>query len=156
MVLGVGNLLLSDDGVGVSVAQALAENPDRLPSGTTIMDGGTFGLDLAPHLRDVDRLVIVDAVAHGSHPGHIGVWRGEDVARLFGNPLSVHQVGVDALLGALTLLGAVPPEVYVVGVEPDSVEPGVGLSEPVAEALPRLLDEVARAATNPGSDSSPD
>ena len=148
MVLGVGNLLLTDDGVGVSVAQTLAETPDKLPGGTTIMDGGTFGLDLAPRLRDIDKLVIVDAVAHGSPPGHIGVWHGEEVARLFGNPLSVHQVGVDALLGALTLLGAVPPEVLVVGIEPFSVEPGVGLSEPVAEALPRLIDEVAKVASS--------
>lgn len=146
IVLGVGNLLLSDDGVGVHVAQALARSPGALPAGARIMDGGTFGLDLAPHLRGVARLVIVDAVQHQAVPGHVGTWRGEDVARVFAHPMSVHQVGVDALLGALMLLGVSPPEVVVVGVEPGLVEPGLGLSDAVAAALPLLIGTVTRAA----------
>lgn len=151
IVLGVGNLLLSDDGVGVHVAQALAEDPDLLPPGTQIMDGGTFGLDLAPHLRGVARLVIVDAVQHHASPGHIGTWRGEDVATIFAHPMSVHQVGVDALLGALQLLGVSPPEVVVVGVEPADFEPGLDLSEPVAAALPELMATVRSAAHGQGA-----
>lgn len=146
IVLGVGNLLLSDDGVGVHVAQALMRDPSVLPAGTVIMDGGTFGLDLAPHLRGVARLVIVDAVHHHQTPGHIATWQGAEVARVFAHPMSVHQVGVDALLGALQLLGVSPPEVAVVGVEPEYLEPGLQLSEPVSRAMPLLIDSVVAAA----------
>ncbi|MFI0432605.1 MAG: hydrogenase maturation protease [Candidatus Nanopelagicales bacterium] len=147
LILGVGNLLLGDDGVGVHVAQSLSTHPPvGLPAGTQIMDGGTFGLDLAPYLRGVERLVIIDAVEHRALPGHLQTWRGEDVARIFSHPMSVHQVGVDALLGAMQLLGSLPPEVIVVGVQPADVEPGVGLSDAVAQALPELRALVVAAA----------
>ncbi len=154
MILGVGNLLLGDDGVGVHLAQWLQGEPTGLPKGTEVLDGGTFGLDLAPHLKGVTRLIIVDAAAHGSVPGHVSTWRGEDVSRVFGRPLSVHQVGVDALLGALTLMGWMPPEVTLVGVEPRDLEPSVDLSPPVAAALPAMRELVVVAATAdmPGHD----
>lgn len=145
MLLGVGNLLLGDDGVGVHVVQALAGRPEALPAGTVVLDGGTFGLDLAPRLRGVERLVIVDAVAHGAPPGTVGTWRGADVARIFGQPLSVHQAGVEALLGALALLDISPPEIVVVGVEPADVSVGLVLSDAVRASLPALLSATVEA-----------
>jgi hydrogenase maturation protease len=149
MVLGVGNLLLGDDGVGVHVVRDLQEHPDDLPEGTRVVDGGTFGLELAPRLYDVRRLVIVDAVDHRAAAGHVGVWRGDDVARVFSHPVSVHHVGVDALLGALTLVDAAPAEVTVVGVQPADVTPGIGLSEPVRAAMPALRASVVAALGAP-------
>ena len=144
VVLGVGNLLLGDDGVGVHVADRLAEG--GLGPEVRIMDGGTLGLDLLPELDGVRRLVIVDAVDHRMPAGTVGTWRGEDVVRIFSRPLSVHQVGVDALLGTMRLVGTLPPEVVVVGVQPADLEPGIGLSEPVAAAVPALIRLVRAAA----------
>lgn len=152
MVLGVGNLLLGDDGVGVHVVQRFESEPSLLPPRVVTLDGGTFGLDLVPHVEGVGRLVIVDAVAHGELPGHIGQWHGDDVARIFSRPLSVHQAGVDVLLGALILSGRIPPEVVVVGVEPLTTEPGMELSPPVAAALPELMRRVCVAAGDQRSD----
>lgn len=163
LLLGVGNLLLGDDGVGVHVVQHLADRPQDLPAGTDLLDGGTFGLDLSPRLRGVDRLVIVDAVAHGQPPGTVGTWLGDDVARIFARPLSVHQVGVEALLGAALLLGISPPEIVLVGVEPADVSPGVGLSDAVRRTFPGLVSACVAAlhgapsvpeARSPGAASS--
>ena len=151
VVLGVGNLLLGDDGVGIHVVLELEREIEELPTGVRLMDGGTFGLDLLPYLDGVRTLIIVDAVAHGADPGHIGVWNGEQVARIFNRPLSVHQAGVDALLGAMILDGSLPPEVWVVGVEPAFVEPGLELSGPVADAMPALKARVVQLAREVGT-----
>lgn len=142
MVLGVGNVLLTDDGVGSVVAQSLIDDPLPFPEGTRILDGGTLGLELITELDDVALLVFVDAVDHRAEPGAISVWSGKEVSRVFSRPLSVHQVGVGELLGTLQLAGRFPPEVWVVGVQPADLEPAVGLSPPVEAAVPALRQKV--------------
>lgn len=168
VVLGIGNVLLSDDGVGVHVVRALAggdagagdpvpagppaggdglTDRDRaadgagLPPGTEIVDGGTGGLALLPVVREAGRLVLVDAVDVGADPGSVHVLTGDDLySRLV--RLSVHQVGASDLLAAARLTGALPERVVLVGVQPASLEPEVGLSPPVLAALPAAIDAV--------------
>lgn len=147
LVLGVGNLLLGDDGVGPVVAQELHADPAGLPVGVRVLDGGTLGLELTAAIDDrVATLVLVDAAAHGGEPGDVATWTGEEVARVFDRPMSVHQAGVESLLGALTLMNRMPARVVVVGVEPASTEPGVGLSAAVAAAVPEACARVVAAA----------
>ncbi len=135
LVLGCGNVLAGDDGAGPQTARLLAEG-QVLPEGTDVVDGGTLGLDLLPLLDGQDLLVLVDAVDDGRPPGAVTVWRGEAVARTFATPLSIHEVAVADLLGAAMLAGRLPGQVWLVGIQPQTVEPGVGLSEEVAAAVP--------------------
>lgn len=162
LVLGCGNLLAGDDGVGPEVVRRLTEA--GLPPDVKAVDGGTLGLDLLPLLDGQDLLVLVDAVdatrlrPQASPPaaGTVSLWEGAAVARAFAVPLSVHEVAVADLLGAAMLAGRLPAEVALVGVQPHTLEPGVGLSPDVNAAVPAamaLVGEVVagRPATPPGS-----
>jgi hydrogenase maturation protease len=140
IVLGIGNILLTDDGVGVHAVRALAEDAG-LPPGTEVVDGGTGGLSLLPIVRDATALVLVDAVDVGAPPGSVHVLTGADLyAGLV--RLSVHQVGAADLLAAARLTGGLPADVVLVGVQPASLAPDVRLSAPVAAALPAVLAAV--------------
>lgn len=140
LVLGLGNLVHADDGAGVHAIKNLALDP-RVPPGVTLLDGGTHGLGLIHHISGVRRLLVIDAVDAGQSPGT--VLRFENTA-LQGLPgkASVHSLGFADLMIALQLLGETPPELVVLGVQPQSVEWGTELTQPVAQALPHLIDNV--------------
>ena len=125
LVLGVGNILLGDEGVGVAVVRELERSPAALPPGTRVGDGGTLGLDLLPLVETADDLVIVDALELGSEPGTVAVLRdGEVNGRLAGH-ISTHQVGVADLIAAARLAGMLPERVSLVGIQPGVVEIGI-------------------------------
>lgn len=142
VVLGIGNMLLGDDGVGVHVLRALlAEQDAGLPPDTDLVDGGTGGLSLLQIVRDTSALVLVDAVDVGAEPGSVHVLTGDDLyAGLV--RLSVHQLGASDLLSAARLIGGLPAQVVLVGVQPASLEPDVRLSPAVQAALPAAVDAV--------------
>ncbi len=146
VVLGVGNLLMTDEGVGVRVAQRL-EAPGALPDDVRVVDGGTSTHELLEDLEDLDLLVIVDAVAAGGPPGRIVRLEGDGIPSAFSNKLSPHQHGINDLLAALRLLGRAPARVVVHGMTPKRLELGMELSAEITEALPelaaRVLAEVA-------------
>jgi hydrogenase maturation protease len=140
-VLGLGNPLLSDDGVGlVLLEQVRAAGP--WPEDVVLVDGGTWGLSLLPVLADSRRVLVLDAVRSGAPPGTVLRGRGSDVPRLYRFPLSPHQIDLTEVFGAADLLGAMPAQVEVVGVEPESTDgPCLDLSPAVAAAVPRALRE---------------
>ena len=140
LVLGLGNLVHTDDGAGVHGIQRLSTDP-RLPAGVRLLDGGTQGLGLLHHISGVRRLLVIDAVDAGEAPGTVLRFEGKALAGLPGKA-SVHSLGFADMMIALRLLGETPPEVVVIGVQPESTEWGAELSEPVAIALPRLIDTV--------------
>lgn len=140
MVLGLGNLVHADDGAGVHAIQGLARDP-RVPSDVTLLDGGTQGLGLLRHIAGVQRLVVIDAIDAGEPSGTVMRFEGKALAGLPGKA-SVHQLGFADLMVALELLGESPGEVVVFGVQPESTEWSAELTEPVAKALPRLIDNV--------------
>ena len=113
VVIGVGNIILSDDGVGVHAARRLQDDP-RLPAGVTILDGGTMGLELGPFVSDASRVLILDAVNTGEAPGTLTRMTGRD---LLGTPggRSVHQLGVADLIAALALASTKPQDIVVLG-----------------------------------------
>lgn len=129
-VVGMGNLLLSDDGVGVHVLNKLRENP---PEGVDLIDAGTAVLHTADCLRGVDRVVVVDAVKGGQKPGTIYLMSGDDVLENDFS-LSVHSLGLKT---ALRFLGESDESVEwtVVGVEPETLKHGMQLSHAVRESV---------------------
>jgi len=134
LILGVGNLLRSDDGVGVHAAQELALHP---PAGVCVVDAGTDYLSALPFLERAERVLILDAVQGRGVPGSIyQLAQAELVPRPDGSP--AHTTSV---LEARRLLspGTAWPEITVLGVEPFLLDYGMTLSIPVAQALPRLV-----------------
>lgn len=138
LVLGLGNLVHSDDGLGVHAIQHLSEDP-RVPSDVVLMDGGTQGLSLLPHISAFQRLLVIDAVDAGETPGTLIRVEGNALHNLPGKA-SVHQLGFADLMVALELLGESPEEIVLLGVQPLSTEWGTEVTAPVGAALSKLPD----------------
>ncbi len=132
---------MSDDGIGIRVIQQLADNY-RFPPHVTVFDGGTLGLDLLPQLEGVDRLLIVDAVETGKAPGSLVRLTGADVQPVMETKLSPHQMGLKDLLAVAALQGISPPEMVLLGVQPENIELGMDLSPSVAMRLEELVAQV--------------
>ena len=141
LVLGVGNLIQSDDGVGIHAIrrlQALAE----LPNGVEVVDGGTMGLELLHCLEGIDNLVVVDAVDRGLAPGALVRMAGEQVPAYLSLKLSPHQIGLPDLLFAAKLRDLYPQQVVIWGIQPATIEMGLALSPAVAAQVDALVQEV--------------
>lgn len=138
LVLGLGNLVHSDDGLGVHAIQTLQQDP-RVPSDVVLMDGGTQGLNLLPHISAYQRLLVIDALDVGEAPGTMVRLEGEALKNMPGKP-SVHQLGFADLMVALELLGELPEEIVLLGVQPLSTEWSAELTAPVRDALNPLAD----------------
>ncbi|HEX7155758.1 MAG TPA: HyaD/HybD family hydrogenase maturation endopeptidase [Burkholderiaceae bacterium] len=141
VVLGVGNLLLGDEGAGPRTIEALARD-GRVPLEVALIDGGTSAMELLDDLAGADLLLIVDAVAHGAPPGAVVVLEGEQVPEFFTLKLSPHQVGLSDVLATLRLLDQSPRETVIIGVQPQTLAMGLQLSPPVAAAVPQLVGQV--------------
>jgi len=140
LVLGVGNVLLQDEGVGIAVARLLSDDLESLPPRTRVVDGGTLGLDLLPLIADSGAMVLVDAVSLGKAPGTITVLRDGEIHGALAGHVSPHQVGVSDLVAAARLMGQLPDHVALVGIQPGTIAIGLDLTAAVAAA-------VAEAAT---------
>ncbi len=149
LILGLGNLLCSDDGLGALVAQRIAETR-ALPDGVKVLDGGTLGLQLLPYLEDAERAILVDAIAADGPPGTLVRLDGEDVGPAVAARLSVHQVGVSDLIEAARWRGRVPPTLVLLGSVPETTELGVGLSPRVQATFPQLIESVCAEADRLG------
>ena len=141
LVLGLGNLLMSDDSIGVRIVQQLQQN-FRVPEGVTIVDGGTLGLDLLPYIEEAAQLLIIDALEMQAEPGSLFRLEGDEVPRAFASKLSVHQMGLQDLLAVAELQGYAPQKLVVHGIQAGSIEMKLELSPPVAAAMDGLLDAV--------------
>ena len=141
LVLGLGNLLMSDDSIGVRTVQRMQQD-FRVPEGVTIVDGGTLGLDLLPYIELADQLLIVDALEMRAEPGSLFRLEGDEVPRAFASKLSVHQMGLQDLLAVAELQGYAPQKLVVHGIQAGSIEMKLELSPPVEAAMDTLLDAV--------------
>lgn len=132
LVLGIGNSLCGDDAFGIQAQHRLAH--DRaLPDGVTVMDGGTQGIYLLPHIQAAERLLLLDAVDLGRPPGELVLLRdGEIPSRLCQGAVSAHQSGVPQLLSLAGLLGWVPRAVALVGVQVRHIGLGLDMAPEVA------------------------
>lgn len=140
-IVGIGNTLMRDDGIGVFALQEL-QRRYRFPEGVELIDGGTKGLELLPYLEDKSRLLFIDAVNFGKEPGYIGEIDKDRVAEYFNTKLSVHQIALPDMLGAGRLLGTLTEDIYLIGIQPESIEMGYGLTETLKGHLDRFLDTI--------------
>ena len=140
VILGVGNLLLSDEGVGVHVANELVKL--ELPPGVTVVEGGTDGFRLINVITEADRLIVVDAVKGGGAPGSIYRFDINEVQNCpSGFKTSVHQIGILEVINLSGLIGKTP-QTTVIGIEPESLEMGMELSPEIKSKIPRIIELV--------------
>jgi len=144
LVLGLGNILLSDDGAGSILLQQMAEEENRWHGEVQFLDGGTQGLALLGHLSGRRAVIIVDAVQMGQAPGTVYRLTLPELRNLPRHRASSgHESNAGELLGAAELLNELPEQLFVVGVEPEKVTTGLGLSQAVEKALPLAVGQVA-------------
>lgn len=141
-VLGIGNVLMGDDAVGPFVVKLLEAAWEPL-EGLQLVDAGTPGLDLTAYLAGLDACVVVDAVRAEGEPGTLRVYGADELAE---RPpvlaMSPHEPGLrEAVLNA-RFLGVEPRRLRLVGVVPERIDYGLGLSAPVRAALPRVVERV--------------
>lgn len=138
VVLGLGNLIRSDDGVGVHAVRALRQD-SRVPAGVEVIEGGTAGLDLLPAIEDATHVLALDAVNSGAAGGTLKRFDLSQLGLLPGSP-SVHQLGLADLMEALRWMDKASKQVVLLGVQPCETGWGDTLSREVEAALPRLID----------------
>ena len=141
LVLGLGNSIMTDDGFGVKVVNMLSSRY-HFQEQVRLLDGGTLGLDLLPHLEEVELLLIIDALDMRDAPGKIFRIEGDEVPRAFASKLSVHQMGLQDLLAVSELQGHVPSKLVVWGVQPECIEMGTELTATVAAAVEPVVAKV--------------
>jgi len=152
LILGLGNLLLRDEGVGVHAANALDER-FVMPEGVEVLDGGTSGMDLLDTISGRGRLIVCDAILSDERPGSVRVIDGSGLAAVFANRMSPHQLGLCDVLANLELLGETPGQVTLIGVVPDDLSLGTELSPAGREGMERsielVLEELAAMGVYP-------
>jgi len=145
LVLGLGNPLRGDDGVGCRLAEELARR--ELPPGVQVLDGGAVGLGLLDLMEGWERVIIVDAAEMGRRPGGFVRFTPSDVRLAsVSDRFSLHHAGLSEVLALADALGRALPEMVIFGVQPAEVGWGEGLSPAVEAALPALADAVLSSA----------
>jgi hydrogenase maturation protease len=140
-IVGIGNILMSDDGVGVFAVRELQKRY-TFPESVKLIDGGTKSLELLPYIEGMERVLFIDAVDFNKHPGYIGELSGEKISEYFSTKLSVHQIALPDLIGVGRLTGMLTEELHLVGIQPLSVNTGYGLTEPIRARVDRLIEKV--------------
>jgi hydrogenase maturation protease len=143
LVLGVGNILLQDEGVGVHVIEHLQEHY-HFPPDVEVLDGGTMGLELLNYLEGVERLLVIDAVDARQPPGTILRLMDGQIPAFLGRRLSPHQIGLADLLAVARLRDLTPPHVVLIGVQPASLDTGLDLSPTIHTQLHSIVHIVLR------------
>ena len=154
LVLGIGNLVMSDDGVGVVVVQQLQQKY-RFEGNVEIMDGGTLGLDLLPKLENITHLIMIDAVETGKKAGTCVRLSGQELPIALQTKISPHQMGLKDLLAVSELMGHSPREMVLIGVQPGSIEMEIGLTAEVEAQLETLICNVLFELDNWGISAIP-
>lgn len=142
LVLGLGNPLLGDEGLGIAALEELRRRWSARPS-VELLDGGTAGMSLAPRLCQAERVLVLDAIRAGQPPGTVLALDGTSLASEAAGKLSPHQVGLGEVLAACRLMDG-PKEILVLGIEPETTALGLGLSDTVSAALGKLIEEAQR------------
>lgn len=142
LVLGLGNILLGDEGLGVRAVERLLEEYE-FPEKVQVMDGGTLGLDLLPYVEDCVRLLVIDAVKAGKEPGTLVRLSGTEIpVFLDASKVSPHQDGLQDLLAVAALKGYLPDRVVLWGIQIQSLGIGLEPSPVVAAQIDSLVESV--------------
>ncbi len=150
LVLGVGNILLTDEGIGVHAVNALLRDY-QFPDGVEVIDGGTSGMELLTFIAKADHLIILDAVKARQPSGTLIRLDDDEVPAFFRTRISPHQIGLVDVLAAARLTGEQPNKLTLFGVEPANMELGLELSDKVAPQKARLVEWVVEELEKLGS-----
>jgi hydrogenase maturation protease len=146
LILGVGNILLKDEGVGVHVVNILKEMP--LPVNVEVLDGGTAGLDLVDFIAGRKKLIVIDAVKAGDKPGTIYRLTEKNLAIKPKAIMSFHEVDLLDAIHMSIVMDEKPEEIIVIGIEPKDMSDGLELSPEIEERLPRIIEVVMKELNN--------
>ena len=154
VVLGIGNTLCEDEGLGVHAALALQQGFE-LPSDVQVIDGGTAGMELLDPLADLDLLLVLDAVKAPQPAGSLVCLQGAEVPVFFRSKLSPHQVSICDVLASLEFAGAAPRQLLLVGLVPERMELGLAMTPTVAARVPQMLQAAVALLARHGVDAEP-
>jgi len=154
VILGVGNTIRADEGIGVHVVDAL-ERDYALPEGVMAIDGGTSSMEMLDDLSNLDFLLVIDAVNDGKPPGALIRLAGDDVPVFFRRNLSPHGIGLSDVLAALEFLGASPKETLILGMQPVSMDLSMELTPEAAARVPELVAQVVAELSARGCAPTP-
>ncbi len=147
LILGIGNLLKSDDGLGVHVIRHIEESGVVLPDGIDLLDGGTAGFDLLGLIENYDKIVIVDALRADDKPGSVYRFAPEHAVETRSR-FSLHEVGIMEVIRLLRILDR-NPEIEFVGIVPENIsDDDTNISPAVRKSIPRAVEVILDAATH--------
>ena len=139
VIIGIGNLILKDEGVGIHVIKKL--EAIELPPGVEVIDGGTDAVELLSMFQDFERIIVIDALKAGGEPGTIYKATPEDIMNDCNRSLSLHEVGLLDVLGMAKQLGG-HGEVVIIGVEPKEITYSMELTSEIEAKIPNIIDAV--------------
>lgn len=146
-ILGIGNTLYTDEGLGVHALSPL-EEIYGMDEQVELVDGSTDGMSLLGPVEDTDYLIVIDAINAGKDGGSIIELHGNDIPAYYGVKMSIHQLGFQEVLLASKLREKYPKHIVMIGMQPTSLELGIGLSETNAAKLPELVKLVQQQVNN--------
>ncbi|WP_455367007.1 HyaD/HybD family hydrogenase maturation endopeptidase [Kaarinaea lacus] len=149
LVLGLGNILMQDEGIGVRAVQELLRNYE-FPPEVELLDGGTAGMALFEHIVGRSHIIVIDAVKTGRAPGTVVKLENDEVPAFFRNKVSPHQMALSDILAALKIGGEQLPEIVVIGVEPVMLETGLEMSAQVLGKLDALVAQAVQCVQQLG------
>jgi|TARA_Y100000294_G_scaffold177031_1_gene201135 hydrogenase maturation protease len=138
-ILGLGNILLQDEGVGVHIANKLKQKFTFLPN-VEIIDGGTMGMDLLPYIDGKDKVMIIDAVNFDKEAGYLEVIENNEILKQISTRLSSHQAGLADVLSAAKLLDMDQAEMVLIGIQPASMKIGLEVTNKVSAVVGQAID----------------
>jgi hydrogenase maturation protease len=141
-VLGLGNILMTDEGVGVHTVNEF-EKRYAVPDYVQIVDGGAAGLDLIPFIDGREKVLMVDAVNFDREPGDIGVLENEDIPVRITEKASMHHLGLMDVLSIIRMSGTLPKEICLIGIQPKSLELGLEMTPDVLDRKETLISHIA-------------
>lgn len=139
-VVGIGNIIMQDEGFGVRCAEYLQKITDY-PDFVQIIDGGTLGMDLMPYIAGTKKLLLIDAIDVEGNVGDFYQFTGDELNAYFKNKITIHDVGVNDMLAVLKLTDNPIEEVIVMGIKPEIVSMGLDMTEKVAEKVPEVAQK---------------
>jgi hydrogenase maturation protease len=155
LILGLGNPLLGDEGIGVRVVEELKRL--KLPDGVSVVEGGTTGLGLIGLMGGYQRVIVVDAADMGQPPGHVVRFTPSEVKfKTAEAPLSLHQIGLGEVLALANALEMAPARLAIIGVQPSRIQTRAGLSPELEAAIPHIIRMVLDELDATGSFSALD
>ena len=140
-ILGLGNILMSDEGVGVHTVNEFQKRY-QVPGHVEIVDGGAAGLDLIPFIEGRERVLMVDAVNFDREPGYIGILENDEIPVRLTQKASMHHLGLMDVLCIVRMSGNMPKELCLIGIQPKSLELGLDMTREIWDNQEALIERI--------------